>query len=285
MNKTSQYIFNIYHYLLQLRDTLEYCINREHEKVLYEQRSTVLFKGLEEGAPLGSFLKNNPEQGDKIKEKLKEFLDDIYSSNSTVLVAEESGKIRVDHTQHIKIFDYVTGISESIRDILYGYLNFAKSKNESESIITDLVTLDDRLYRSILAMLVLRDYEASFAEFQKTMAESKGQPTPQSNFIVQNELMKLAGFARFSRSHVHATDNETLDLLDEVNATIEMCEGRRERRENKPFKDIFEAINKRLNEHVGKVEPLWKEAFKKAFQEMVDLSRKEAAVNGKATEA
>lgn len=285
MNKTSQYIFNIYHYLLQLRDTLEYCINRDHEKVLYEQRSTVLNKGIEDNAPLGNFLKNNPEQGEKIKGKIHEFLDDVYSPNSTVLMAAENGKIRVDHTQHIKIYDYVTGISESIRDILYGYLNFAKSKNESESIITDLVILDDRLYRSILAMLVLKDYEASFAEFQKTMAESNGKQTPQSNFIVQNELMKFAGFARFSRAHIHCTDNETLDLLDEVNATIEMCEGRRDRRENKPFKDLFEAINKRLNEQVGKVEPLWKEAFKKAFQEMVDLSRKEAEDAKKASEA
>ncbi|HNX16411.1 MAG TPA: hypothetical protein PKO28_03520, partial [Bacilli bacterium] len=94
-----------------------------------------------------------------------------------------------------------------------------------------------------------------------------------------------AGFARFSRAHIHCTDNETLDLLDEVNATIEMCEGRRDRRENKPFKDLFEAINKRLNEQVGKVEPLWKEALKKAFQEMVDLSRKEAEDAKKASEA
>ncbi|HPY79815.1 MAG TPA: hypothetical protein PLY58_01490 [Bacilli bacterium] len=276
MNKTSQYIFNIYHYLLQLRDTLEYCINRDHEKLLYDQRKTVLEKGIEDNTPLGNFLKNNPEQGDKIKGKIKEFLDDVYSPTSTVLAVEENGKVRVDHTQHIKLLDYVTGLSESIRDIIYGYLSFAKSKNESESIITDLVSLDDRLYRTILAMLALKDYEASFGEFQKTMSETKGQPSPQSNFIVQNELMKLAGFIRFSRSHAHCTDNETLDLLDEVNATIEMCEGKRERRDNKPFKEIFEAINKRLNSHIGKVEPAWKETFNKAFQEALELTRKEA---------
>lgn len=276
MNKTSQYIFNIYHYLLQVRDTLEYCINREHEKALYDQRKSILTKGLDENAPLGNFLKNNKEQGDKIKEKIDEFLKEIYGDDSTVLVPTDDGKIRVDHTQHIKIMDYVVGISESLRDILYGYLAFAKSKNESEAIITDLVTLDDRMYRSILAMLALRDYEMSFGEFQKTMSESKGVATPQSNFIIQNELMKIAGFIRFSRAHIHCTDNETLDLLDEVNATLEMCEGRRDRREDKPFKDIFELINKRLNEQVSKTEPKWKDAFSKAFTEMVELSRKEA---------
>ena len=187
------------------------------------------------------------------------------------------GKIRVDHTQHIKLFDGVTGLSESIRDIIYGYLNYARQNNDSEAIITDLVTLDDRLYRCVLAMLGLREFEKSFAEFQKVMSESQGKPTPQSNFIVQNEISKLAGFIRFSRQHIHVTDNETLDLLDEVNAIIEMTEGRRDRRDGKPFKDIFEDINKRLNEAVAKNEPIWRDAFNKALNEMMQLSRKQAA--------
>ena len=61
------------------------------------------------------------------------------------------------------------------------------------------------------------------------MAESQGKPTPQSNFIVQNEIVKMAGFLRFSRQHVRATDNETLDLLDDTLKVIEMTEGRRDR--------------------------------------------------------
>ena len=66
MNQISQYMFNIYHYLLNLRDTLEYTIDREHGKTLYEQRKTVLTKGIEEGSALGNFFKNNKEQGDKM---------------------------------------------------------------------------------------------------------------------------------------------------------------------------------------------------------------------------
>lgn len=277
MNQTSQYIFNLYHYLLNLRDTMEYTIDREHNKQLYEQRKEVLTKGLVPGSALGNFLDNNKEQGDKIREKIKEFYDDVYGDDSSILTLTAEGKVRVDHTQHIKIFDYVTGLSESLRDIIYGYLNYARQHNESEAIVNDLIVLDDRLYRLVLAMLVLREFEKSFAEFQKVMGESKGQPTPQSNFIVQNEISKLASFIRFSRAHAHVTDNETLDLLDEVNAVIEMTEGRRDRRNGKSFKDIFDEINKRLNEAVAKVEPLWKEAFQKALSEMMQLSRKQAS--------
>ena len=273
LNNTNQYIFNIYHYLLNLRDTVEYTIDREHPKALFEQRVNVLTKGIEHGSALGNFLENNKEQGDKIKAKIQEFLNDIYGKDSTILKITEDGKVRVDHTQHLKIFDEVVGLQESIRDIVYGYLNYAKGKNESDPDMVQLVALDERMTRSIFAMLIMKDFEKSFAEFQKVMNESKGQPTPQSNFIVQNEISKMASMIRFSRAHAHCTDNETLDLLDDVNEVIEMTEGRRDRRNNKSFKDIFDDINRRLSEYVAKVEPEWKKVYEALFKQMVEINQ------------
>ena len=273
LNGTNQYIFNIYHYLLNLRDTMEYAIEREHSKEMFNQRKGVLTKGLEEGSALGNFLLNNKEQGDKIKAKLNEFINDIYGDDSSLIKITEDGTVRVDHTQHVKLFDEVVGLQESIRDILYGYMNFARGKNESDPDMEKLVVLDERMTRSVIAMLIMRDFEKSFGEFQKVMAESEGKPTPQSNFIVQNEIAKMASMIRFSRAHAHCTDNETLDLLDDVNKVIEMTEGRRDRRDNKSFKDIFDDINRRLNEYVAKVEPEWKKAYEVLFKQMVELSK------------
>ena len=276
-NDTNKYIFNIYHYLLNLRDTMEYTLDREHSKELYDQRKNILTKGIEPGSALGNFLDNNKEQGEKIKTKLTEFLNDIYANDSTVLKITEDGKVRVDHTQHIKIFEQVVGLQESVRDILYGYLNFARSKNESDPDMINLVALDERMTRAIIAMLIMREFQKSFAEFQKVMAESKGQPTPQSNFIVQNEISKMASLMRFSRAHAHCTDNETLDLLDDVNKVIEMTEGRRDRRDNKSFQDIFADINRRLNDMVAKLEPQWKKVYDDIFKQMVELSKNKPA--------
>ncbi len=277
LNGTNQYIFNIYHYLLNLRDTVEYAIDREHTKELYEQRKQVLVKGIEHGSALGNFLENNKEQGDKIREKLNEFISDMYSESSTVIKVTEDGKIRVDHTQHVKLFDEVVGLQESVRDILYGYMNFARGKNEEDPDMVKLVALDEKMTRTILAMLIMRDFQKSFGEFQKVMAESNGQPTPQSNFIVQNEISKMAQMMRFSRAHAHCTDNETLDLLDDVNKVIEMTEGRRDRRDNKSFQDIFNDINRRLSEHVAKLEPEWKKVYEELFKQMVALSQQKDA--------
>ncbi len=284
MNQTSQYIFNLYHYLLNLRDTLEYTINREHAKVMYDQRKTVMTKGIEKGSALGNFLDNNPETGNKIREKLNEFIDEVYSDTSTILTVTGE-TIRVDYTQNIKILDYVTGLSESIRDIIHGYINFAKSKGECESNIETLVMLDDRLYRSVLAMLALNEYQKSFGEFQKVMSESQGKPTPQSNFIVQNEISKIAGFIRFSRDHHRITDNKTLEILDEVNALIEMTEGRRDRKDNKSFQDLFKEVTDKVKANVAEAEAAWKPAFEACFKEFVETSKAQAEASKEAIKA
>ena len=278
----NQYIFNIYHYLLNLRDTVEYTIDREHTKAIYDSRKNVLTSGITPTSALGNFFENNKEQGEKIKARLDEVIKDFYSEDNTVIKVTEDGKIRVDHTQHIKIFDEIVGIQESVRDILFGYINYARQQNNANEDMEKLVATDERLTRSIFAMLIMREFEKSFAEFQKVMSESKGQPTPQSNFIVQNEIAKMASLIRFSRAHAHCTDNETLDLLDDVNKVIEMTEGRRDRRDNKSFQDIFNDINRRLSDHVAKLEPVWKEIYEKLFKEMIEISQKKEAENKQA---
>ena len=53
-----------------------------------------------------------------------------------------------------------------------------------------------------------------------------------------------------------------------------MTEGRRERRDNKPFKELFDKLNRELNDLVVKYEPLWREQFQKVFQEVIAFNQK-----------
>ena len=271
MNNFSLYTFRIYHYLLTVRDTLEYTIKREHKTEIYENRKRILVENLNEGTPFGDFLKNNGETGDKIKEKLQSFIDELYSENSTILVP--SGEtVRVDVGQLVTLYDMVVGLTETLRDIVFQYVNHGlNSQDENQKIdqmVVTLVGLDENMYRIILSMLVMRTFEESFGEFQKVMQESGGKQTPQSNFIVQNELVKLAGYLRFSRQHARCTDNETLDLLDDTIKVLEMTEGRRQRPDNKGFKEIFDDLNKRLNETAAKFENMWKAQYQKVVAEV-----------------
>ena len=269
MTQLNQYIFNLYHFILNVRDTMEYTIDREHDVKIFENRKKVLTDELLEGHAFGNFLLNNGEAGEKLKARVQDFIDEFYKEgNNTLVVAGD--KIRVDHSQNIKILEQVIDLSNTLRDILGQYMGAARQKNERDPLIEQLVANDERMFRVVFAMLTMREFQKSFSEFQKMMAESKGQPTPQSNFIVQNELFKLAKMFRDSRAAVHVTDNETLDLLDECIELVEMTEGRRDRRDNKPFKDFFDACNQKLGEAVNKVEPLWKQSYETAVQVMLN---------------
>ena len=267
MNNFSLYTFRLYHYLLTLRDTMEYTIKRDHKVEIYESRKKILTENLEEGTPFGDFLKNNGEAGDKIREKVQSFLENLYSEQSTILVP--SGElVRVDVGQLVALFDMTVGLSETLRDIVYQYIAYGQERKEIDPMIVGLMSDDERMYRIVLSMLVMRSFQESFAEFQKVMAESQGKQTPQSNFIVQNELVKYSGFLRFSRQHTRCTDNETLDLLDETLKVIEMTEGRRQRPDNKGFKEIFDDLNNKLNSTAAKFEGVWKQTYTRVVAEV-----------------
>ena len=278
MNNFSLYTFRLYHYLLTLRDTMEYTIKRDHKVEVYENRKKILTENLEEGTPFGDFLKNNGEAGDKIREKVQEFIKNLYSEESTILVPS-GDLVRVDVAQAVTLFDMTVGLTETLRDIVYQYIAYGQERKEIDPMIVGLVADDERMYRIVLSMLVMRSFEESFAEFQKVMAESQGKPTPQSNFIVQNELVKYAGFLRFSRQHTRATDNETLDLLDETLKVIEMTEGRRQRPDNKGFKEIFDDINNKLNTTAAKFEGVWKQTYTRVVAEVTKNQQPAEAAN------
>lgn len=269
MKNINQYNFDIIHVATHLRDTLEYVLPREHDVKVYNQRKEVLTKGLSKETPLGKFLEANKDKFTELLKNYEELLDEVYGDNSTILVKTAEGKIRVDHSQHLRIYELVTSMMEPIRDVIYFHVNLARKQNENEPIIEELMPYDDRQYRLFAYLLMMQDFEKSFFEFQKVMGEAGGKPTPQSNFIVQNELSKYAKMLRNIREHTRFTDNETLDVLDKCLQVVEMSEGRRDRRDNKNFPDLFKEALDGVNAKFTLNGPKWQEKFNKALQEML----------------
>lgn len=269
MKNINQYNFDIIHVATHLRDTLEYVLPREHEEKVYNQRKEVLTKGLSKETPLGKFLEANKDKFTELLKNYDELLEEVYGDNSTILVKTAEGKIRVDHSQHLRIYELVTAMMEPIRDIIYFHVNLARKQNENEPVIEELMPYDDRQYRLFAYILMMQDFQKSFFEFQKVMGEAGGKPTPQSNFIVQNELSKYAKMLRNIREHTRFTDNETLDVLDKCLQVVEMSEGRRDRRDNKNFPDLFKEALEGVNAKFTLNGPKWQEKFNKALQEML----------------
>lgn len=271
INDASLRILDLTNVLKTMRETMEYALPRDHEIAVYNQRKQILKSLNDENSFIGRFIKDNEDKLKEFKEKYNEFLEEIYGDSSTVLMISEADKfVRVDHTQHIKLYDYVVYLSETIRDIMFSHVAFARNNKQEEQLTGEIVGLDEHFDRVLKVFLLLQEYQKSFAEFQKVMGETKGQPSPQSNFIVQNELAKLANMIRFVRTHIHATDNRTLDDIDEVVELIEMTEGRRDRRDNKPFNDFFKACFDKLGPYVNELAPKFQEKFQEGMKEMVE---------------
>ena len=269
MKNINQYNFDIIHVATHLRDTLEYVLPRDHEEKVFNQRKEVLTKGLSKETPLGKFLEANKDKFTELLKNYDELLEEVYGDNSTILMKTGEGKIRVDHSQHLRIYELVTSMMEPIRDVIYFHVNLARKQNENEPVIEELMPYDDRQYRLFAYLLMMQDFQKSFFEFQKVMGEAGGKPTPQSNFIVQNELAKYARMLRNIREHTRFTDNETLDVLDKCLQVVEMSEGRRDRRDNKNFPDLFKEALDGVNAKFTLNGPKWQEKFNKALQEML----------------
>ena len=269
MNNTSQCIFDISHVLRSIRDTMELVLPNQIKEEVYKQRKAILNTVMDPKSFLGKFIKDNEEKLTEFKQKYQEFFDDIYGDNSTICTIAE-GQVRVDHAQNIKILQHVVYISETIRDIMFSHVNFARQNNQLEENIMKHVEADERFDRIIKDFLLIQEYQKSFMEFQKVMGESKGKPTPQSNFIVQNELNVLAGMIRFNRDHCHAMDNKTWDALDDTVELVQSCEGRRERRDGKAFPDLFSNLIKEIGEDVNVFGPAYNEGYQANLKDMLD---------------
>jgi len=270
MNNTSQCIFDISHVNKNIRDTLEFVINKEVDVKAYDARKTVLRSILDPKTFLGKFLEDNADKLKDFKKNYEEFLDQVYGDDSTILTKTAEGKIRADHSQNIAIFKGVVYLGETLRDVLFSHINLARQQNNAEEEIIKFVDVDERFDRAIKMFLILQEYQKSFSEFQKVMNETKGQPSPQSNFIVQNELNVLAAMLRFERDHIHVIDNATLDILDRVIQLVQMCEGRRERRDNNSFPNLFTASLKELEAMVNRLGPAYNESYQKNLKDMLD---------------
>lgn len=274
MNNLSQIIFDLSHVNKNLRDSFEFILPKEVQVQTYDARKAVVKAVLDEKSFVGKFIEDNKEKLNEFKTNYQTFFDEVYGDESTILTKTPEGVIRVDHAQHIAIFRGVIYLGETIRDIMFTHANKARQDHINETVIDAYLESDERFDRAIKTYLLLQEYQKSFMEFQKVMTESKGQPTPQSNYIVQNELNVLAGMLRFTRAHCHFIDNRSLDVYDRVVQLLEMCEGKRERRDGKQFPELFKQCLEEVGKFVNDFGPAYDEKYRSALQDMLETIKK-----------
>lgn len=277
MNEVTHFIFSIYNYNLMIKDTLEYTISdRKDLKVaIYQQRKNTLTGMLDQPSPVRHFLDQNGETGKKIEGNLREFIEDVYGDNSTIL--RVSGEeLRVDHAQHLAIYNFVVGLHETFNDILHGYLKFAKDQGKDDPKLTSMIDKDDDMFRVIAYMTIFHDVEKSFIEFNQAMTETHGQPSPQSNFVL-NDLKQYIGFLSFVSAHYKGQDTDMLHMINQVKYVFALMEGKEKLPEGKKLSEVFEETKKEIQMMMGKTEQAWRQDFMVVYPDVVAYEKEHFA--------
>ncbi|MCF0117238.1 MAG: hypothetical protein HUJ61_04220 [Bacilli bacterium] len=283
MNKTTHSIFLVFHYMLMIRDTLEYTLEKKEFSVeVYQQRRQILTNMLDKPSPVSDFLKQNKEIGEKINEQLHEFIDDIYSDNSTIIRVGAEG-LRVDSAQSIKIFNYVVGLYETFSDIVNGYLNYAKEQKQSEKDFENIVEFNNRFYRGISYMAIFRILKNTFKEYNDAMRESKGNPTPQSNFL-SNDLQQLVGYLRFITEHNPFKDDAEINtFMEAADRCVKMIGGLEKPAEGENIFSTLDATYGVIQQYVANKEGQNNLNLQELFKDVAEFEK--GMLNNTASEA
>lgn len=270
MNQTTRYVMDIYQVSVIIRDTLEYLIPKKdgYNAEVYKQRKEIIKISLSENHPFAKFLENNKELGEKVKNNMTDFYELVYGDESRAVFLEND-KVVVDSGYSTQLLDYVVGLHETIYEICLGFIKNAKENNTYEEDFEMLVTKENAFYRSVASLVITDQVHRLFVEFNKAMHESKGEATPQSNFI-GNELKKNIGFFAFVEQHAHYEDDIYKLAVEKTKFVIDCMGGKQK------LDDTGESLRKEiLNLHelwtkcVVLTEAEWRGIYQKEVQNLL----------------
>lgn len=225
MNQASKYAIELYHVSLVIRESVEYAIRKDNYDVsVYNRNKDMITKLTSENTPFDNLLKQNGENGNKIRENVSSFIDLLYSDDARAVRVEDN-KVIVDYAFSTQIFDYVVGLHEVLNDILNGFTKKAKEEGNLEDFIENLFIEDNLYYRSLLSLHLTNEIHNLFLEFNKTMKEANGKENPQSSFVLQ-ELNKVIGYYNFVQNHSTIKDEKYLNAQKDTTHVLEIMSGK-----------------------------------------------------------
>ncbi len=279
MNSNTHLLFTLYYFTFCVRETLSYLSRTPNlDLAPYQERRKFLENVLADGSYLDKFFNDNAEAESKShsRDKLQNFVDEVYSDNSIILRVE-GDHIHVDEAQTTHLFELVVQTGEVIRDVLYGHIRAYKQRDLLEDDrIERLADADERAYRIIVDIVGLTLYQKGNSEVQQILRDHNGQPTPDTNYIVINVLNKIEDTMRYSNSRARFTDNRSLDLLEDVTKFIEMVKGRRDRPNNANLDDIHKELAQRIDEQAALTQNKWMQLFNEMYKDCQEFEKERA---------
>ena len=276
MNQTTRFVMGIYQVSLMIRDALEYIQNKEtFDLNVYKQRKQFIEHGLIESAPLSRFLSQNGDVGKNIRNNLNDFVDAVYGDDSTI-VSIDGEKVVSDKGQKLKMLDFIVGLHETLQDVMKGFINQSKNDNTYEEELDTFLKYDEKFFRSLLCINLVDQIHALFLDFNKAMQQSKGEPGPATNFIL-NDLKRVVGFLKFENEHADKEDEGFKKAYDASFLMLQYMEGSKKAEdEGTTIKDQIVEARKLWQVEIGKNEPEWRTRYQILWDKVVAFEQEEA---------
>lgn len=275
MNNVSEVITTLIHYNVVLRDSLEYCLKKETYDVrAYKEKKRSVLVEIEQNTPLKSILDHSGENGEKLLKAIREFYDNVYGDESTIIKLADDG-LRVDHAQHLAIYEGAITIHNNVEAMIIGIERDAKSKNIDVAEASKVNQAENRLYCGVSFMTLVGDLAKLFGDYNQARREAKGAESPSSRFIGQ-DIAKLIGYVNAVKANSHLTDNAYKKMEDQVVDLCEMMTGRRDLPAGQNFGDVIKATQTTIGEYVRTVEPEFRSLYIPLINELIAQAKADA---------
>lgn len=286
MNNVSEVVVTLEHYNVAVRDTLEYCMVRvqrdpndpsknipvPYDVNLYNEKKRSILVEVDQHTPLKDIIDHSEEAGKNLEKSIRDFWNDIYSDNSTVVklgkAADGSDEVRVDHNQHLKIYPYVLPIHENINNMILGILNDAHKNNIDVAMVEKLHNADEAMYRGVAMMALVGDLVRLFGDYNQARRDAKGEETPASKFI-GNDITTVIQNINFVKANAKVTNAVYKNMEDHVTALVENMTGRRDLPSGKNFGDVIRDTQETIALYVRETEPAFQALYAPAINELV----------------
>lgn len=284
LNQPSVVITTLLHYNVEVRDTLEYCLNKpSYDVALFKNKKRSVIVEVDQNTPLKNILNNSKENeaGAKLEKLIRDFYAEVYDGNILTLGVDPDGKeeVRVDHSQTLVIYKYVLPIHQNVSAMIAGILNDAHSKNIDVAEVEKVYRAEEKMFSAVAYLTLVGDLNRLFAEYNKARQEAQGAITPVSNFI-QQDLEQVIRYINTVRAGSRVTALVFKTMEDKINALVETMTGRRDLPEGKNHNDLMRETAETVNLYVRDVEAEFRVVYPPLVQKLVEQANANNTASG-----
>lgn len=292
MNQNTETVVTLVHYNVAVRDTLEYCLQKNvYDVKAFAAKKNTLLNEIDNNTPLKAILDNSGDNGKKMDEAIRKMVEEIYGENSTICKVSGDNLI-VDHAQHLAIFGHALPVHDNITAMIRGVIQDGERKAAAEQDEAKKAALsmedakklwlaEDRMFRAVAYLTLVSELNKLFNDYNIARNEAHGANTPASNFIGQ-DIQKVIGYINGARANGIETDLVYKSMEDKINALVENCIGRRDLPAGKRFpdvqRDVLETIQLYLRDAEAGINAIYPDMVKALVEQVkADQAAAEAA--------